>query len=127
MHTRTAARARQIGRSGAPGNPVAPAQLTVWIGGEATNIEVKYNAAAAIIRFDGRDIDIATDVLKESVKIPGASKGDTHGWDVIVSIIGVRRKHAARRINELDQGVEESIQVGNCVVWNPRIWIFNYA
>jgi propionyl-CoA carboxylase alpha chain len=61
VHTRTASRARQIGRSGAPANPVAAAHLTVWIGVEATNIEVRFNGAAATVHFDGREIDIAAD------------------------------------------------------------------
>ena len=61
VHTRTAARARQTGRSGAPANPVASAHLTVWIGAEATDIEIRFNAASATICFAGREIDIAAD------------------------------------------------------------------
>ncbi len=61
VHTRTAARARQIGHSGTPTDPVVPANLTVWIGADATNIEIRFNATAAKVRFDGREIDIATD------------------------------------------------------------------
>ena len=61
IHSRIAARARQIGDSGAPGDPAGTAALTVWIGTDATEIEIRFNAGAATIRLDGREIDIAAD------------------------------------------------------------------
>ena len=61
VHTRLAARARQIGHSGKPADPTGAVKLTVWIDGEAADIEVRFNGEAAIIGFDGREIAIAAD------------------------------------------------------------------
>jgi propionyl-CoA carboxylase alpha chain len=61
VHTRIAGRARQIGQSGIPAEPAGVAPLTVRIGGDATDIEVRFNGGAATIRFDSREIGISAD------------------------------------------------------------------
>ncbi len=61
VHTRIAERALQTGQSGIPAEPTDSVSLTVWIGGDAADIEVRFNGGAATIRFDGREIDIAAE------------------------------------------------------------------
>ncbi|MCZ6846991.1 MAG: acetyl/propionyl/methylcrotonyl-CoA carboxylase subunit alpha [Alphaproteobacteria bacterium] len=61
VHSRVAARARQIGRSGDPANPVDALHLTVWLGGDATDIEVRFSADTTTVRIDGREITITAD------------------------------------------------------------------
>jgi len=61
VHTRIAERARQIGQFGIPAEPTGVVPLTVWIGSDAAEIEVRFNGGAATIRFDGREIGISAD------------------------------------------------------------------
>jgi len=61
IHSRIAARARQIGDSGTPADPAGTAALTVWFGADATDIEVRFNAGAATVHLDGREIGISAD------------------------------------------------------------------
>lgn len=61
VHTQIVARARQIGQSGTPTDAVDAAHLTVWLGADATDIEVRYNSDATTIRLDDREIGIVAD------------------------------------------------------------------
>lgn len=59
VHTRIAARARQIGHAGVPANPVEGARLTVWLGGQATDIDVRFDGDTTVVVIEGREIVIS--------------------------------------------------------------------
>ena len=61
LHTRIAARARQIGHSGVPATPVEATHLTVWLGGEATDIEVRFAGNASTLFIESREVGIVAD------------------------------------------------------------------
>ena len=61
VHSRVAARAMQIGHAGTPTAPTDPDHLTVWLGADANDIEVRFGGDATTVHIDGREIDIATD------------------------------------------------------------------
>ncbi len=60
-HTKIAARARQIGRAGAPAEPTGVVALTVWLGHAATDIEVRFGTDTTVVHIDGREIAISSD------------------------------------------------------------------
>jgi propionyl-CoA carboxylase alpha chain len=82
VHTRIAARARQIGHSGRPADPSGVAHLTVWVGGDAADIEVRFNGEAAKIGFDGREIDISADWQIGDPLLMAAISGETETFQI---------------------------------------------
>jgi propionyl-CoA carboxylase alpha chain len=82
VHTRIAARARQIGHSGRPADPSGIAHLTVWVGGDAGDIEVRFNGEAATIGFDGREIDISADWQIGDPLLVAAISGETETFQI---------------------------------------------
>ena len=60
VHTRIAARARQIGHAGTPAHPTKIARLTVWLGDEATDIETRSDGDSTAVHIAGREVEIST-------------------------------------------------------------------
>jgi propionyl-CoA carboxylase alpha chain len=82
VHTRIAERARQIGQVGIPAEPTGVAPLTVWIGGDAADIEVRFNGGAATVLFDGREIGISADWRIGDPLLVAAIAGETATFQV---------------------------------------------